>query len=56
MFSQVLVGHLPFMGQFAAAVLQSPAAAGRLGGLFHPETWRAAGERPWANGAEKEGI
>ncbi|CAK9033016.1 unnamed protein product [Durusdinium trenchii] len=32
----VLVGHLPFMGQFAAAVLQSPAAAGRLGGLFHP--------------------
>eukprot|EP00434_Breviolum_minutum_P031060 symbB.v1.2.027472.t1/scaffold2822.1/size98038/7 len=32
----VLVGHLPHMGQFAAALLQSPAAAGRLGGLFHP--------------------
>lgn len=32
----VLVGHLPHMGHFAAALLQSPAAAGRLGGVFHP--------------------
>ena len=39
MFLEVLVGHLPHMGQFAAALLQSPAAAGRLGGLFHPASW-----------------
>ena len=37
--SEVLVGHLPHMGQFAASLLQSPAAAGRLGGIFHPDTW-----------------
>lgn len=30
------MGHLPHMGQFAAGLLGSPAAAGRLGGLFHP--------------------
>ena len=41
MFLEVLVGHLPHMGQFAAALLQSPAAAGRLGGLFHPASWRS---------------
>eukprot|EP00928_Gymnodinium_smaydae_P089825 TRINITY_DN73725_c0_g1_i1.p1 TRINITY_DN73725_c0_g1~~TRINITY_DN73725_c0_g1_i1.p1 ORF type:complete len:186 (-),score=47.01 TRINITY_DN73725_c0_g1_i1:229-786(-) len=32
----VLVGHLPHMGSFAAALLQAPAAAGRLGALFNP--------------------
>ncbi|CAE7463878.1 KIF15 [Symbiodinium natans] len=34
--SKVLVGHLPHMGKLAAAMVKSPAAAGRLGGLFHP--------------------
>mmetsp|Transcript_11937 Transcript_11937/g.32269 ORF Transcript_11937/g.32269 Transcript_11937/m.32269 type:complete len:194 (-) Transcript_11937:83-664(-) len=32
----VLVGHLPHIGQLAAALVGRPAAAGRLGGLFHP--------------------
>ena len=32
----MLVGHLPHMGKLAAAMVKSPAAAGRLGGLFHP--------------------
>ncbi|CAE8690710.1 unnamed protein product [Polarella glacialis] len=32
----VLVGHLPHLGKLAASLLQEPAAAGRLGGLFHP--------------------
>ena len=36
---QVLVGHLPHMGKLAAAMVKSPAAAGRLGGLFHPAPW-----------------
>ena len=36
---QVLVGHLPHMGKLAAAMIKSPAAAGRLGGLFHPVPW-----------------
>eukprot|EP00438_Fugacium_kawagutii_P017714 Skav233535 [mRNA] locus=scaffold5919:14070:21104:+ [translate_table: standard] len=45
----VLVGHLPHMGQFAAAMLESPAAAGRLGGLFHPVTWAALIRCSWGD-------
>eukprot|EP00930_Biecheleria_cincta_P056526 TRINITY_DN42630_c0_g1_i1.p1 TRINITY_DN42630_c0_g1~~TRINITY_DN42630_c0_g1_i1.p1 ORF type:complete len:195 (+),score=26.12 TRINITY_DN42630_c0_g1_i1:30-587(+) len=50
----VIVGHLPHMGRFAASLLDSPASAGRLGGLFNPAsgvvlrredgTWKEAAE------------
>ncbi|CAE7288285.1 unnamed protein product [Symbiodinium pilosum] len=33
---KVVVGHLPHVGKLAATMVKSPAAAGRLGGLFHP--------------------
>eukprot|EP00933_Yihiella_yeosuensis_P053642 TRINITY_DN51904_c0_g1_i1.p1 TRINITY_DN51904_c0_g1~~TRINITY_DN51904_c0_g1_i1.p1 ORF type:complete len:167 (-),score=35.00 TRINITY_DN51904_c0_g1_i1:110-610(-) len=50
----VFVGHLPHMGKFSASLIGSPAAAGRLGGLFNPasgvvleqteSTWTEAAE------------
>ncbi|CAE7942151.1 unnamed protein product [Symbiodinium necroappetens] len=64
--TKVLVGHLPHMGKLAAAMIKSPAAAGRLGGLFHPAgglalrrenaDWVEAAEvvcgEPWWNKAD----
>ncbi|CAJ1365125.1 unnamed protein product [Effrenium voratum] len=50
----VLVGHLPHLGHFAASLLQNPAAAGRLQGLFHPASGLAlkATEGVWAEDQE----
>lgn len=47
----VLVGHLPHMGLFASRLVNAPAAAGRLGGHFHP-----AGGLVLRASATEEGI